>query len=427
MLLGGKDRISEREPIDDRFIPVRLEAIVGAVASDAQLAGIGAETVTEFIDALRACVDQETAAFRRRLDMLYDPFNPDRDTTIPDYDDTRKSDAEMRKLLERIDYLMDKANFTCMSELHIEQAIQAASTHGIRVRFDASMIDTLTLWVRGIGRTTTRIKTLRHPIRGEDKQIEVYRRLVLLARLKEEDDLLLKMFRNIPTADLEALLPHAQVSMNWLDRAKVAVGAGGALGSIGSAVTKAATAASVGLFNLLYVVGLPFILLGWRSFSGYRRAVKNRDSQRTKNLYYLNLASNWAVLSTMLARTSQEETKEAAILYLYLLLGQQRAVASEAELRAEVERFLLERFGLECSFDCPDAMETLDRFELWNDREKYSVVPIDEAHGKLHTHYAQRRTWDYHERSVEKRPAQAPTSSAPEGPEHGLADERSPD
>jgi hypothetical protein len=411
MQQGGEDRISEREPIDDRFIPVRLEAIVDAVTPDAQSAGVSAVAVTKFVDALRACVDQETAAFRRRLDVLYDPFNPDRDTTIPDYEDAHKSDEAMRKLLHCVEYLMDKANFTSMSEVHIEQAIQAASTRGIRVRFDASMIDSLTLWVRGIGRTMKRGKSVRHPIRGQEKQIEFYRRLVVLARLKEEDDLLLKMFRNIPTADLEALLPHAQVSMNWFDRAKVAVGAGGALGSIGAAVTKAATAASLGLFNLLYVLGLPFLVLGWRSFSGYRRALNNRDSQRTKNLYYLNLASNWAVLSTTLARTSQEETKEAAILYLYLLICQQHPAGTEEGLCRQVERFLRDHFDLHCSFDCPDAMETLDRFELWSDRNNYCVIPIDEAVAKLRTHYAQRRTCDYHERSVEKRATQSPTST----------------
>ena len=51
--------------------------------------------------------------------------------------------------------------------------------------------------------------------------------------------------------------------------------------------------------------------------------------------------------------------------------------------------------------------ETLDRFELWSDRNNYCVIPIDEAVEKLRTHYAHRSTCDYHERSVEKRTSDA--------------------
>ena len=309
---------------------------------------------------LRACVDQETAAFRRRLDVLYDPFNPDRDTTIPDYDDADKSDEAMRKLLHCVEYLMDKANFTSMSEVHIEQAIQAANHRGIRVRFDASMIDSLTLWVRGIGRTHEAGQVGAPPDRrtGEaDRGLPPARRAC--ARLKEEDDLLLKKFRNIPTADLEALLPHAQVSMNWFDRAKVAVGAGGALGSIagGGQPRRGDRSRAWACSTCFYVLGLPFLVLGWRSFSGYRRGVEQprqpADEEPVLPEPGVKLGGAEHDARAPLRRRRRKRRRP---FYLYLLICQQHPAGTKERLGQQVERFLRDHFELHCSFDCPDAM-----------------------------------------------------------------------
>ena len=87
MQQGGEDRISEREPIDDRFIPVRLEAIVDAVTPDAQSAGVSAVAVTKFVDALRASggikkraaqlVGVSFRSFRYRIEKLGLDHNQD--------------------------------------------------------------------------------------------------------------------------------------------------------------------------------------------------------------------------------------------------------------------------------------------------------------------------------------------------------------
>ncbi len=393
--------------IDDRFIPVRIESLVAGMAREAQAAGVGERMLAQLADALRDVIGQESVALRRALDATYDPFNPDRDTiedVALDHDDAGAREA----LRDAVDYLLDKANFFRLSDVQIEKALKEANTHGIRVRFKWDQIEELHLWVRGLAKTERKFRTIKAPIKGRLREIDVYRRLVVVAKLRDDRHVYLKLFRNIPTADLESLLPHARVSMNWMDRAKVAAGAGGTLGALGTAAAKAAAAAS--LFNVVYLVGVPFALLGWRSFAGYRRALSHRDRQRTQNLYYLNLASNASVIHTLITRTSAEEVKEALLLYAACATQMCGVPASVEQLDERIERFLRERFDIKVNFDAPDAFETLDRLGLWADRPNFEVLPIEQAIAKLREHYCNRATWSYHHEAVRARRAAQPAT-----------------
>ncbi len=55
---------------------------------------------------------------------------------------------------------------------------------------------------------------------------------------------------------------------------------------------------------------------------------------------------------------------------------------------------------MEVSFDCPDAVETLERLGLWADRACWRVAAPPEAVARLDAHWSQRRTIDYHQRKA---------------------------
>jgi hypothetical protein len=123
------------------------------------------------------------------------------------------------------------------------------------------------------------------------------------------------------------------------------------------------------------------MMLLWRTFSGYRSARHKRDWQRTHHLYYHNLANNSAALHILLSMTAQEEMKEAVM--AYLLCARSSSIRGESDLKAEAEEYLRERFGVEVDFDVSDAVRTVERYELWEDRAGLRVISISEATERL--------------------------------------------
>lgn len=393
---------------DDRWIPLRPETLAEALRRDADRLGPGAELAPELEAALGRVVDQEARAFARDLDRRYDRFNPDRETLIAG--GRRKGQRAARyALLERLTYLLEKANFERLEPVQLEAALRTANSSGMKISVKPERIERLELYVRGQARVTIRVKTPAKPIKGEEREIDIYRRLAVIFQLKGDPNIALKMFREIPVADLESLLPHAEVEMNWLDRAKIIGGGAGALGGVASKVFSAVVGGAAATGNLLWVGIAALFGVSARSFFGYRRARMVRNSQMTHNLYYQNVANNAAVLNLLTGGIAAEELKEALLAYVFCA-GHGRTepsadvadagVIDVQELDARIEQWLSDRFGVEVNFDCPDALETLDRFSLWEDRATLRVVDPETALQRLEDHWRDRSTIDYHLNSI---------------------------
>jgi hypothetical protein len=131
-----------------------------------------------------------------------------------------------------------------------------------------------------------------------------------------------------------------------------------------------------------------------RSFFGYRSARHHRSSQMHHNLYYQNVANNAGVLAQLLGSIAQEELKEALI--AYVVLHGRGDIADVDGLESAVEAWLHDAFGIDVDFDGPDAVETLDRLELWADRERWQVLTPADAIALLDDHWRHRRSLRYH-------------------------------
>jgi hypothetical protein len=128
-------------------------------------------------------------------------------------------------------------------------------------------------------------------------------------------------------------------------------------------------AAIAGNFAWVLIVGM--LGLSVRSFFGYRSARHHRSSQMHHNLYYQNVANNAGVLHQLLRNIAEEELKEALI--AYAILHGRDDITDVRELEDAVGGWLHDRFAIDVDFDGPDAVETLDRLELWTDRERWQV------------------------------------------------------
>ncbi|MCA9288439.1 MAG: DUF3754 domain-containing protein [Phycisphaerales bacterium] len=388
---------------DDRFIPIRAEDLGGAMARDSAFLGPDAPLLAPFLRELEGVIEQEASAMERSLAKRYEVFNPDRDTI-----DVRSGapgslprPAEFEQIHRWLAYLLDKANFERLDAVNLEAVVKQAGNSSIKIRIRPDRIEHLDLWVRGKSTAARRSRTWKAPVRGEEREIGVYRRLTVMGRLRDQQTVFIKMFREIPFNDVEALLPHAEIRMSWFDRIKVWGGGAGAVGGGAAKLLQVGLAVSVGKLAWLLIVPLGGLAI--RSFFGYRTAKIHRESQRTRNLYYQNMASNAAAIHTLVSLISQEEIKEALLCYAVCHARAAEGLdAQDENAIAEAARaYLRDRFGIEVQFDVRDALETLDRLGLRvRAGGATTVLPLREAVAHLVEHWTARRSEGYHEAMV---------------------------
>ncbi|MEO1008163.1 MAG: DUF3754 domain-containing protein [Planctomycetota bacterium] len=372
---------------DDRFVPVRLDALVDAIDGDPGRFGPVAGWAQKLARSLERVIGLEANELHRHLDRLYAAMNPDLDT-LPGHA------APDGTLHDALCYLLGKANFTEMDDVGIKAALAAGSVYGLRVKLDPEMIERLSLHVRGRGFETHHRRHRVRPWRTSPFDVEVFPRLVVVAQIKGEDHLRLKLFRDIPMADVEALLPHARVQMSVTDRLQIIGGGAGSLGG----VAKVAAGGAVSTTALAVPVAIGLGGLAIKSFLGYRRKKHQRTSHRTQHLYDKNIANNAAVLHTLCRMIAQEECKEALLAYAVLASGTTNASCA-GTLDKAVERFLRDRFALTLDFDGPDACGTLRRLGLAA-ADPLAAIRPEAALAALDELWRDRRTARHHVNSV---------------------------
>lgn len=342
---------------DDRYVPVRPEWLIEGLRSTAASRGWPADQLADSCTMLAARVYADAAHALELLTARYTPFNPDREA-IAAPEEPAAGESERGALLNKVHDLLDSANFERLNDVQVSEAIRAANTHGLRVRIDPSRVRHMSLFVRGRGRIRHRIRDWRSPWRGREIDLDVYRRLAVVVELNDDPNTHLKLFREIPIADLEALLPHAEVQMSTLDRVFVVVGGASALGGL---VVKLAQGPALGQLFIPAVVALGGLAL--RGFFGYRRARHRRDAQRTRHLYYKHIASNAAVLHSLIWQVAEEDAKEACLAYAFLGTGDAAGQQSKMQpVREAIEGWLRARYSVHVRFDIDDAWDTLARF-----------------------------------------------------------------
>lgn len=381
---------------DDRYVPIRPGDLLAAMLRDPSLAAI-ADGLPGLHAALERIIHAESNALARQIERAYSSCNPDRDTVL-----SGGLGDDRRALAAVLHYTFDKANYDRLEDAQVRAAIDSANVHGMRVRVDPDKLEELELFVRGRTQETRLVRTIRRPIHGEMREVDLYRRLAVVFRAHGSSEVSIKLFREIPVADLEALLPHAEAGMSTFDRIKIL---GGGIGALGGATWQAITLLVQGSMLAGQYVGA--LLLGLaglsvRSILGYRRAKLRRTSQRTHHLYYQNIANNAAVLDLLVTSIGHEEIKETLLAYALLAADGGRPRDIEA-LSRDVEAWIRRNFHVAVDFDVADALESLDRLGLWADRGAMRALAPDAATAALEQRWHDRSTEDYHARCIARR------------------------
>jgi hypothetical protein len=378
---------------DNRFIPVASDDLIDYLSADEITFGENGPKIREIANWFIRILEQEKSAFERLVTRSYARINPDRET-IDILNTGPPDDSDFESLNTKLQHMLEKANFEKLSDDQVESAIEAGNTQGMRVKIDTESLEEMSIWVRGRGRSPYTRRTLAHPIQGETSSIAIFNRLALITRPVDEENIQIRLFKDIPIRNVEALLPNANVRMGLRD---AVVMAGSGAGAVWTLIAKVLAVGLVAASQLLWVIAVPLGGLSWKIFSGYRRAIKNRDSNRARHLYFKSLGANRSAIHRIAYMISEEEIKEAVLLYSFCLDAQADGRStSETAVKATIEQYLHELTAIEVDFDAADATETLDRLGLWKDRPNLRVLGLAEANAKLEQHARQGLSRDYH-------------------------------
>lgn len=391
---------------DDRFVPLRSRDLAEFLSRDTGAFGELAAQIPALCDAITDVIQQEALAFDRELVHRYVPFNPDGETLIDPADASRRTEAACAEFLARLEYLLEKANFERLTPEQIEAACRAPRSEKLRVRLRSERVRHVSVWVRGRGEVPRRRWNWRGVEEINEDRVPVHRRLVLVFRFPDDPYVYLKIFKEIPIDEVDALLPHAEVRMTMWDRLVVA---SGGVGVVGSTVSKimAALKAVAYWSSLAWVVLFGSLVIAWRAFRGYHNARTRRNWQLTRRLYYQNLDNNVGVIHKLLAMIAQEEVKEALLAYTFCMVGLDE-IRDVVTLRERVESYLREKFDVQVDFDAEDAVETLHRLRLWQDAGRLQPLPPQAAMQELRAHWIEKRTLQFHD-DVARRSARSAT------------------
>jgi hypothetical protein len=404
--------------VTEHFIPFRKSDVIAACAGDGRLSATDQVHFRQFAGILAATFHFE---FHREIDALkdvYAPLDPNRDTRdLVDTGAMVTADRE-RALLERLGGVLTKANYQRVDPEELARAMTEESV--FRVKLDARLDDfaQLVLFARG-SRTA---KETRKGWFGKRIPFDVayYERVVLYARFKDAASFdpkrlkkatfsagstILKLFQNIPKADLEMLLPNTEVRMRTTDKAMIMVPAvaGGVL-----ALMKVATSLLLLWTFLWFWLGIaekpsgelnkPALValgLGLFAFSVhvFRQVgrYKNRKIQFMKalsdSLYFKNLDNNAGVFHRVIDDAEEEEVKEAVLAYYFLLVAGRELTA--AALDAAIEGWFAAKHGTTLDFEVADGLAKLERLGLASrSGDAWRALPLPQAKAELD------RRWD---------------------------------
>jgi hypothetical protein len=273
-----------------------------------------------------------------------------------------------------------------------ESILSKESHYGLDLKVDFGVFEEIVIAYRGESVTRANRRAISKFFRREEFNVEIYRRLVVLFKLKtverhiddvmaerkvtrdeaeklvlrarehipdqlDPNSVYIKIFKNIPKSDIEMVFPNTEVKFRLKDKVWLGVTGGGALGAgVFGAAGKLALAFSNPVTAAGAVGGIGLVL--FRQIMNVMNQKQRYMQVLAQNLYFHSMADNRGAMSKLAERASEEDFKEEILLYSVL--------AKEAVTRADmpdvdkaIEDYIEKTFGLDVDFDVSDALERL--------------------------------------------------------------------
>jgi len=404
-----------------RFIPFQKQDVITLCCQDDALNEHDVQTFKSICDLINSLLHLQ---FHRNLEALkycYAPVNPDADTqTVFPVSKADKKQRETQLIIE-LKALLDAANFEEITRADLDRALLEESLFKIRLQVDFNDFEHILFFRRG---ESSKQETLVSWFGLSKKDIifKNYERVVIYVKYKDQayfdqqgrKDLfftpgstLIKLFQDVPSADLEMLFPNTEVRMKTID--KVMIGVPAAVGGIVMLVTKLGATFLLTGALLAFWLGLsddPVVLdqksllalaagfgtLGgflWKQFNNFKNRKIKFMKTLTDNLYFKNLDNNTGVFHRLIDAAEEEEGKEVILAYYFLLRA--GTALTTTELDQAIESWFLQHQNTVIDFDIPDAIRKLIELDMVDvSANKYQAKSLDHVYQKLN------QIWDDH-------------------------------
>ncbi len=347
------------------------------------------------------------------LKAAYADIDPDSDTRRLDLG----GEPGGSTFVELLDGLLEKANYRRVSESDLNQALARSSLFKIKLQVDFDDFAEVSLFTRGESEQRAEVPAW-FGLGRKTVEFTNFDRVVVYLKMRDDyaphkhdfagcraGATLLKLFRNVPRADLEMLFPNTRVLMRLSDKLMIGVPA---VVSGGIVVTTKLGASLVLLGSLLgYWLGISrqpvelnqagvvALFAGLAALGGYIWKQLNNFKNRklrfmqalTQSLYFKNLDNNAGVFHRLVNDAEEEESKEAVLAYYFLL--QAPDGLDKESLDRNIEKWFRTEWDCVLDFEIDDALDKLVMLGLVESRDELlHAVGLDEAVRRLD------RRWD---------------------------------
>lgn len=401
----------------ERFIPFRKQDIIQMCAQEL-VDEQSIHSFEQFTQLLSSVIHFNYHEVLEKLKNNYAPFDPNADTLqLTDFTLAHREQCK-KSFADNFAKVLNSANFEKITEQDLQEALNEESLFKVRLEVEFDDFEQVVFYRRGESQLSETITSL-WGLRKQTINFTNYDRVAVYITFKdkshfekkskkpigfEPNSTIIKLFQNVPKADLEMLFPNSEVRMRPID--KVIIGASAIVGGAVVLVTK--LGASILLLGALFA-----FWLGWRSESvamtqqhlitfGIGVGIftsfifkewskfKNRKIKFMKalsdNLYFKNLDNNAGVFHTLIDAAEEEDFKEALLAYTFLLKATQGLSAEE--LDKTIEHWLKHKYHCQLNFEISDALEKLTKMQLISfDGEVYQALALNQAKQRLDVYW----------------------------------------
>mgnify|MGYP002527095101 FL=1 len=359
------------------FIPMPRHEVKERLFAEPAFAPLIQEGLESVCKMLEALDHHSSLGQLERLKVLYSAMDPDSERAL--------DLAEVDAFIATFEEVLVDGNWEHISDEEFELALEGESLFPISMDVRLDEFVTMKLYKLGHDEMTesmpsTLDKLLRRP--GKEVKFDVYNRVIQIIRFQESEwfveqgkkkydpgkmgvGLHLRLFKNVPVADLEVIFPNTSPKMRPVDKAKISL------------------PLLVGLVMLFQQYLLPIMVGGptvdlsqallialagalgsyaMKAYMTYRKTKEDYMAAVAKDLYFKGQANNQAVLNMVIDLAEEQEGKESLLCYTFLL-AEADVGHSIASLDERIEAWLAEQ-DVYADFEIRDAVGDLAEIGL---------------------------------------------------------------
>jgi Protein of unknown function (DUF3754) len=403
----------------EKFIPVTVSALIDRLTPNGAWPRGEAAAAKRFFRYLEHWRRQRSNAEIMDLSHSYEPFSPDTDLLVTRAYTPEEKLAAQKRVVAQMAHLLKRANYEQIDPSNVSMIMTKESHYGLDLFVDFTAFEECLIFYRGASTRRDERRNLRKFYRKEEFDVPIYQRLFLLFKLKPFDvrvsevmaankisrpeaerivkklraslpgavsdqNIYMKLFKNIPRTDIEMVFPNTRVKFRLFDKIKLGVSSGGAFGA--GVFGTAGKVAAGGLLatNPIALAGA-VATLGGVAFRQSMNFVNQKNRYMVvmaQNLYFHSMADNRGVALKLSDRAAEEEVKEDVL--LYSVLAKESAKRTDLpEIDRAIEKYLSDSFGVTVDFDIEDSLDRLLADGLVVERADGTLVTMRPAEAAL--------------------------------------------